>query len=252
MVDLKEKVVLITGGSRGIGAVTVGTVARAGAHVILHYGRSRERAESLADDIGRDRCHLIAADLESASAGVELWRAAVAWQGRVDVLVNNAGIYEPAGVDDDLAAWHRVWARALRVNLTAAADLCREAIRHYRTRGGGIIVNIASRAAFRGDDLEYMHYAASKAGLVALTRSIARGFAREGVLAYVVAPGFVKTEMADPFVRDHGEEAVVAEIPLGAMADPEDVANVVAFLASGAARHATGTTIDVNGASYVH
>lgn len=251
MLDLEEKVILVTGGSGGIGAAIVGAAARAGADVILHYGRSRERAESIADDIGRDRCHLIAADLESAPAAIELWRAAVAWKGRVDVLVNNAGILERAGIDDDVESWRRAWARSLAINLVATADLCREAIRHFREHGGGTIINIASRAAFRGDGPDYMHYAASKGGMVALTRSIARGFASENVLAYVVAPGFVKTEMAGAFLRRDGEDAITREIPLGEMAEPEDVANVVAFLASGLARHATGATIDINGASYV-
>ena len=251
MLELAEKVILVTGGSRGIGAAIVGAVARGGAHVILHYGRSRERAESIADDIGRDRCHLIAADLESGPAAIELWQAAVAWKGRVDVLVNNAGIFERAGIDDDVESWRRAWARTLGINLVAAADLCREAIRHFREHGGGTIINIASRAAFRGDGPDYMHYAASKGGMVALTRSIARGFGSENVLAYVVAPGFVKTEMAAAFLRRHDEDAITREIPLGEMAEPEDVANVVAFLASGLARHATGATIDINGASYV-
>ena len=156
-----------------------------------------------------------------------------------------------AGVDADFDTWAEVWARTLRVNLVAAAHLCREAVRHFRERGGGAIVNVASRAAFRGDAPDYTHYAASKAGMVALTRTIARGFGAENITAFVVAPGFVRTDMAEDYFRDHGEEAVVGEIPLGEMARPEDVANVVVFLASGLARHATGATIDVNGASYV-
>jgi len=171
--------------------------------------------------------------------------------GPLDVLVNNAGIMPPAAIEDDWATWHRAWEETLRVNLIAAADLSREAVKHFRTRGGGILINIASRAAFRGDTLEYMAYAASKAGLVALTRSIARGAGRDGVLAYAVAPGFVDTPMVKPFVDEYGRDAIVRDIPLGEMAPPHEVANVVAFLASGAARHATGTTIDINGASYV-
>jgi NAD(P)-dependent dehydrogenase (short-subunit alcohol dehydrogenase family) len=139
----------------------------------------------------------------------------------------------------------------LRVNLIAAADLCREAIPHFAERGGGIIVNVASRAAFRGDQPELMHYAASKAGLVALTRSIARGFGAHNITAYVVAPGFVLTEMAEQAIADYGPEFVRKDIALSDMTGPQDVANVVAFLASGLARHATGSVVDVNGASYV-
>jgi NAD(P)-dependent dehydrogenase (short-subunit alcohol dehydrogenase family) len=129
--------------------------------------------------------------------------------------------------------------------------MCREAIRHFRKRGGGIIVNIASRAAFRGDTSDYMNYAASKGGMVSLTRTIARGFASENILAYIIAPGFVFTKLNDEFFRNNGTEAATREIPLGEMAMPEDIAKVVVFLASGLARHATGTTIDINGASYV-
>ncbi len=251
MSDLDGKVVLVTGGSRGIGAACVRALAAAGASVVLHYGHNRAAAEAVAAGLPTDACLLVEGDLESASAPAAIWGDAVAWRGHVDVLVNNAGIFEAAGIDADPDAWRRAWQRTLTVNLVAPADLCREALGHFRTRGGGIIVNIASRAAFRGDTPDHMHYAASKGGLVALTRSIARGFAADNVLAYGVAPGFVRTDMAEDFVRVHGEPAVTDDIPLGEMATPDDVANIVAFLASGKARHATGTTIDINGASYV-
>jgi NAD(P)-dependent dehydrogenase (short-subunit alcohol dehydrogenase family) len=251
MFDLDGKVVLVTGGSRGIGAACVRVLAAAGASVVLHYGHNRAAAEAVAAGLATDPCLLVEGDLETGSAAAAIWRDAVAWRGHVDVLVNNAGIFEAAGIDADPDTWRRAWQRTLAVNLVAPADLCREALGHFRQQGGGIIVNIASRAAFRGDTPDHMHYAASKGGLVALTRSIARGFAADNVLAYGVAPGFVRTDMAEDFVRAHGETAVTDDIPLGEMASPDDVANVVAFLASGKARHATGTTIDINGASYV-
>lgn len=251
MIDLTDKVVLVTGGSRGIGAAIVRGLAAAGADVALHYASNAERARALADEIGGARCRLVHGDLADEAAPGRIWSEAVAWKGRIDALVNNAGVYLPAAFSDDFAHWAEIWARTLRVNLVAAAHLCREAVRHFRARGGGIIVNIASRAAFRGDAPDYSAYAASKGGMIALTRTIARGFAADGVLAYAVAPGFVGTEMAEAYFREHGSDAVVAEIPLGAVAPPEEIANVVVFLASGLARHATGATIDVNGASYV-
>lgn len=136
------------------------------------------------------------------------------------------------------------------MNLLALADLCREAILHYRTRGGGILINIASRAAFRGDDPDLMHYAASKGAVVALTKSIARGFGKEGILAYGVAPGWVETEMAADYIREHAAD-IARDIPIGSVAPPQDVANTVAFLAAGLAPHMTGATLDINGASYV-
>ena len=208
MIDLNGKVVLVTGGSRGIGAAIVRAITGAGGEVVLHYGRSRDRAEALADEVGAGRCRILAADLDDGAAVPGLWREAVAWKGRVDVLVNNAGIYLPAGVDADFDTWAEVWARTLRVNLVAAAHLCREAVRHFRERGGGAIVNVASRAAFRGDAPDYTHYAASKAGMVALTRTIARGFGAENITAFVVAPGFVRTDMAEDYFRDHGDYRV--------------------------------------------
>ena len=251
MIDLKGKVVLVTGGSRGIGAATVRTLGKAGADVILHYVRSPDEAEAIAESVGRSRCHVVSADLASLNAATALWDEAIAWRGQIDVLVNNAGIIQAASVDDELDIWASAWQQTLQVNLVAVADLCREAIRHFQTRNGGTIINIASRAAFRGDAPEYMHYAASKGGVIALTRSIARGFASDNILAYAVAPGFVRTDMIDSFIQDYGEASLTRDIPMGKIAPPEDVANVVAFLASGLAPHATGTTIDINGASYV-
>ena len=251
MIDLSGKVIFITGGSSGIGTVTVQTLVKAGAKVILHYANNLEKAQAVSESLENNQIHLLQADLSIENAAVKLWRDALSFTGNIDVLINNAGIMPSARIEDKLDIWNTAWKNTLQVNLIAVADLCREAIPHFKTRNGGIIINIASRAAFRGDTPEYMHYAASKGGVVALTRSIARGFGNDGVLAYAVAPGFVRTEMAEKFIQDYGEDFVTRDIPLGKIAPPEDVANVIAFLASGLAPHATGTTIDINGASYV-
>ena len=248
--DLKQKVVLLTGASGGIGAACARAVVRAGGRVVLHDIKAEGRAGDLARELGAS-CKLVASDLADPTRVPALWTEAEAWAGRIDVLVNNAGIYEPADVGDDFAAWDSSWRRTLAINLLAPAHLCREAIRSFRGSGGGIIVNIASRAAFRGDDPDYMHYAASKAGIVAMTRTIARGYGRDNITAFAVAPGFVRTDLNAAFFKEHGVEAAARDIPLGEVAEPEDIANVVTFLASGLARHATGTTIDINGASYV-
>jgi NAD(P)-dependent dehydrogenase (short-subunit alcohol dehydrogenase family) len=249
MIELSGKTVLVTGGSRGIGACAVRSLRRAGAEVVIHYARATEAAEALAAEVGADHCHLVQADLAADDGATALWREALAWHERIDVLVNNAGIYTVAPLDADLETWHRTWRETLQVNLMAAADLCREAIGHWRAKGrgggGGILVNVASRAAFRGDAPDQSHYAASKGGLVALTRTLARAHAADKVLAYVVAPGFVRTEMAEKFVAEHGEEAAAWDIPMGEIAAPEDVGNIIAFLASGLAPHTTGATIDI-------
>jgi len=251
VLDLGRKVVLVTGALGGIGAACARAVVRAGGRVVLHDIRSGGRTTDLVQELGEASCHFVAADLSQADAAPSLWAQARAWQGRVDVLVNNAGIYEPADVGDDFTTWERSWQRTLAINLLAPAHLCREAIRDFRTTGGGIIINIASRAAFRGDDPDYMHYAASKAGIVAMTRTIARGFGREKITAFAIAPGFVRTDLNAAFFNKYGVETAARDIPLGEVAEPEDIANTVIFLASGLARHATGTTIDINGASYV-
>lgn len=251
MIDLGNKVVLVTGGGGGIGAAIVRKAVQLHADVVLHDVRIGGNAAAIQKELGADRVHLVEGDLAEIGAAQRIWSAAEAWKGRVDVLVNNAGIYESASVDSDFDAWSHSWTRTLQVNLVAPGDFCREAIRHFRGRGGGIIINLASRAAFRGDDADYMHYAASKGGVVAMTRTIARHFGRAGITAFAIAPGFVRTSLNQDFFDKFGVEAAAKDIPLGAIAEPEDVANTVAFLASGLARHATGTTIDINGASYV-
>ncbi|HEY6057697.1 MAG TPA: SDR family oxidoreductase, partial [Candidatus Limnocylindrales bacterium] len=162
------------------------------------------------------------------------------------------GIYPPAELDSTLQDWIDVWNLSLHVNLIAPAILCRAAVATFAgQREGGIIINIASRAAFRGEDPPYWHYAAAKAGMVAMTRTIARQNGRQGVTAFAVAPGYVDTSFNQRFADEVGVEVAARDTGLGEVAQPQDVANVIAFLASGLARHATGTTIDVNGASYV-
>jgi len=251
MAELSGKIILITGASRGIGAVAFEQAIAAGADVILHYGKSHDDAARLAEAAGRERCLALSADLAEPVDVARLWREALAWKGHIDVLVNNAAIYEQADVDWDLDAWRTAGARTLQINLQAPADLCRAAIRHYRARGGGIIVNVTSRGAYRGEQAKFGHYAASKGALGSLTRTIARAFAKDGVLAYCVSPGWTATEMALQGAPPEVLEAAKLEIPLGELTPPEDVAEIITFLSSGRARHATGITVDVTGGSYM-
>lgn len=231
--------ILVTGSTRGIGAAVVEALAERGARVLGH-GRSAGETT-------------LAADLASPGAGARLWEEALSrLDGRIDVLVNNAGIFEPAAIDLADDAWDAAWDRTLQVNLRAAADLSRLAVRHFLERPeGGRIVNVASRAAYRGDSPAHWHYAASKAGMVAMTKSIARGFAARGVLAFAVCPGFTLTGMADDYLASRGGPGLLADIPLGRVADPGEVAAAVAFLALEAPASMTGAVLDINGASYV-
>ena len=180
-----------------------------------------------------------------------MWAGSCALASPIDVLVNNAGVFEPAPVEAGADEWRAAWERVMQINLFAPAELCRAAILDFRTRGGGRIVNISSRAAHRGDAPDQMPYAASKGALVALTKTIARGYAGDGVLAFGIAPGFTQTEMATESLDAAGMARTVAEIPLGALADADEIGALTAFLCSDAARHLTGATLDVNGASYV-
>lgn len=231
--------ILVTGSTRGIGAAISDVLSSRGVRVIGH-GRTP------AGDV-------LAEDLEAPGAGGRLWdRALERLDGRIDVLVNNAGVFEAAGVDLLDADWEAAWARTLQINLRAAADLSRLAVRHFLDQpGGGRIVNVASRAAYRGDSPAHWHYAASKAGMVAMTKSIARGFADRGILAFAVCPGFTMTGMADDYLASRGGEKLLADIPLGRVADPGEVAAAVAFLALEAPASMTGAVLDINGASYV-
>lgn len=231
--------ILITGASRGIGAATYTLLEARGAKVAGHSSRGSDK--------------LIAGDLAEASAPRRIWEAALArLDGRIDVLVNNAGIYESVADNADDEEWHAQWARTLTINLQGAADLCRLAVGHFRERDeGGRIINVASRAAFRGDSAQHWHYAASKAGMVGMTRSIARGYAAQGVLAFAVAPGFTVSEMTEEYLQGRGGAQIIAEIPLGRVASTDEVAEVIRWLAMEAPPSATGSVIDVNGASYV-
>ncbi|MGD8413231.1 MAG: SDR family oxidoreductase [Candidatus Latescibacterota bacterium] len=249
-VDLSGMKVLVTGASRGIGRAIAREMTRSGAAVGANYNRDRAAAESLAEGAG-GQVKLLQADLSDASACADLFRRAVDVLGGVDVLVNNAGIAVSSPLDEPVESCTEAWNRTLAVNLVAAGILSREAILHFRQSGGGRIIHIASRAAFRGDTPDYLAYAASKGGMVALSRSIARGCGRDGVKSFVIAPGFTRTEMAQDFIDQYGEELAMKDVALDRLTEPQDIAPLAVFLASGLADHATGTSIDVNAGSYV-
>jgi NAD(P)-dependent dehydrogenase (short-subunit alcohol dehydrogenase family) len=250
MIDLRGQSVLVTGASRGIGAAIAETLAACGARVGVHYARGAAAAEALAARIGGG-ARAFRADLADPSAPAALWDEARDAFGGLDGLVNNAGIALASPLSAAEADWLADWERTMAVNLTASGLLCRRALADFAAGGGGRIVTIASRAAFRGDQPDYIAYAVSKAGLLALSRSIARGFGRQGVRAFVVAPGFTRTDMASAFIDQYGEDYAMNDIALERLTEPRDVAPVVAFLLSGLADHATGTSIDVNAGSYV-
>ena len=248
----KGKVVLVTGATRGIGGAIAKQLLAEGAKVVVHYNASEGTRDALLKEFGADHVLAVQADLNTNEGVDGLWNQAAAWQGKLDGIVNNAAVMLSTDVDAPLEDWRRDWQTTMQVNTTALADLSRHAILHFSENKGGAIVNIASRAGFRGDLADSMHYAASKGAVVAFTRSIAKGFAKKGIFAYTLAPGWVATERVMPKLTAPGNEFLLDEVPMGEAAPPEEVANIVAFLLAGNAEHATGATFDINGASYFH
>ncbi|WP_298852208.1 SDR family NAD(P)-dependent oxidoreductase [uncultured Ruegeria sp.] len=246
--DLIGKTVLLTGATGSIGQAIARELAATGARVLLHYHSNATCAEALVAEIGQGAAAL-PGDLSDAQGPSALWEAAEAKAGRIDVLINNAGVLTASSVDDPLEVWHDAWHRDLQLNLMVAADLSRSAIRHFRAHGGGRIINMASRAGQGGYRAEAMSYGASKAALINLTQSIARGFAAQGITAMAVAPGWVRTEMSEDYIRTHGEAAALSGVPLGKMAEPAELAELVAFLLRPSQASLTGAVLDVNGAS---
>ncbi|MGB3777381.1 MAG: SDR family oxidoreductase [Tunicatimonas sp.] len=250
-IDLSDQKVLVTGASRGIGRAIAEQLAASGAQVAVHYHRNADAAQQVADRCGPGAT-LFQADLSSSRKTIRLFEEVTARLGRITALVNNAGISIGTAVDDDDATFSDSWSRTMLVNLHATGLLCKKAINHFCDGNGGRIINIASRAAFRGDTADYLAYAASKGGVVSLTRSIARAYGKQHIKAFVVAPGFVRTDMAEDFIRKYGEDFVLNDLALSDLTQPHDIAPTVAFLISGLADHSTGCTIDINGGSYVH
>jgi NAD(P)-dependent dehydrogenase (short-subunit alcohol dehydrogenase family) len=232
--------ILVTGSSRGIGRAIAEALRARGARVIGH--------SSLAED-----ADTIAADFTHPPAPQVLWEQALERAGgRIDVLVNNAGVFAANPLDASDIAWLDAWEDTLRINLSAAAQLSRFAVRHWLESGtGGRLVHIASRAGHRGDSPEHWHYAASKGGMLAMHKTIARAYAKNGILSFAIAPGFTETGMAEDYLASRGGEALLADIPLGRVATPEEIATMAAFCALDAPPSMTGAVLDANGASYV-
>jgi NAD(P)-dependent dehydrogenase (short-subunit alcohol dehydrogenase family) len=248
-IELSGKVALITGAARGIGRETAVRMAAAGARVAVNYSRSETAAHALVSELGEDRALAVQADIADPAAVARMIDAVVGTFGRLDILVNNAAVFDLNRFEgDDYEAWQRGWKNTFEVNVFGAANAAYLAMRVMREQGGGKIINVASRAAFRGET-EFADYGASKAALVNLTRSIARACAKDNIVASCVAPGFIDTEMArESLERDYDE--IVAQIPLRRVGTVDDVAAVILFLASPMADYLNGATIDVNGGSW--
>jgi len=248
--DLNGKVALVTGASRGIGRETAIRMAGAGAQVAVNYHRSEAEALDVVREIGENAMP-IHADVSDPADTEAMANAVIERFGRIDILVNNAATYAMNTFEGaDYAAWQRGWHRTFALNIFGAANAAFLAMRSMRQNGGGKIINIASRAAFRGET-EFADYAASKAALVNFTRCIARACAKDNIVASCVAPGFIETEMARSELEAHGDD-IISQIPLRRVGSVADVASVILFLASPMADYLNGVTIDVHGGSWFH
>ena len=249
--DFSGKTVLVTGASRGIGRAIARQFAGRGARVAVHYRAGRESAEQTLAEMPGGPHLLVQADVGDADAVERMVDAAATGLGRLDVLVNNAGIYDahpPA--DCTYAHWQASWRRTLATNLLGAANAAWCAARHMIRQGGGRIVNVSSRGAFRGEP-EAPAYGASKAGMNAMSQSLALALAPHSIFVGTVAPGFVTTDRVAHRLNGTEGEHIRGQSPLGRVATPDEVAYAVAFLASDGAEFTTGTIVDVNGASYL-
>jgi len=236
--------ILVTGASRGIGRAIADRLHRSGHRVVGHASQPSDK------DCGHP---MIAADFSDFRGPGMLWADTLdLLGGRVDALINNAGIFVPNPIARGDAEWLAGWDETMTINLTAAAQLCRLAVRQFQDQdGGGRIVNIASRAAYRGDSPDHWHYAASKGGMVAMTKSIARAYAAGGIYAFAICPGFTMTGMAEDYLESRGGDKLLADIPLGRVAMPDEIASMAAYCALHAPPSMTGAVLDANGASYV-
>lgn len=242
---------LVTGASRGIGAAIARTLAGAGFRVAVHYNRSEDAAQRVHGELPGSGHVLLRAAIENASEVEQLVQRAVDAFGGLDVLINNAGVFEhhPIG-GTGYREWQEIWRTTIGTNLIASANLSYCAARHMMTRGGGRIVNISSRGAFRGEP-DAPAYGASKAGMNALGQSLAQALAPYNVLVFTIAPGWVDTDMATATLNSPAGEAVKAQSPMRRVGTPEEIARIALFCAQDAPAYMTAAILDANGASYL-
>jgi NAD(P)-dependent dehydrogenase (short-subunit alcohol dehydrogenase family) len=246
-----DRAVLVTGGSRGIGLAIVRAFAELGDRVAVHHRDSAVRAAEIVAGLPGGGHTAVQADLHDPEAVRRAVDRAAATLGGLDVLINNAGIYiEHQIAEVSYQQWQQAWRDIVGVNLTGAANVTWCAVQHMIAGGGGRIINVSSRGAFRGEP-RHPAYGASKAGLNALGQSLARDLAPYGIAVSGVAPGYVETDMAAAYLAGPHGDALRAQSPFGRVAQPAEIAAAVVYLASAEAEWASGAILDLNGASYL-
>ena len=250
---LTGRTVLVTGASRGIGAETTRILGEHGATVIAHYGGFSQGVDEAVANIAPERRTIISADMSEPGAARRLWSEATSARSRIDVVVVNAATMPTTAFEGSDEDWDNGWQQALQVNVLEPASLIREAVAHFLEHGGGTVITLSSWAAQRGSAISSLAaYAVSKAAVANLTQTVARNYARDGIIAHIVAPGIVHTRLSEASAAARGGiEGINAALAMGEMVPPCEVAVLIAFLATGTCRHLTGATIDLNGASNI-
>ena len=249
--DFTGKHVLITGGSRGIGKAVAKAFAAAGAQVAINYRNNHQAADTTLKELQGKGHIALQADMANPEDVRQMVEHTVATFGKLDILINNAGVHHFHPIDEvDYEKWQKEWRYTLDVNLIGAANAIYCAAQHMIRQGGGRIVNVSSRGAFRGEP-DQPAYGASKAGMNAMCQSLAQKLAPHGIFIGVVAPGFVETDMAAEILSGPKGEGIRQQSPLGRVALPEEVARGVLFLAAEGTEFMTGAILDINGASYL-
>lgn len=250
-IDLSSRKIFITGAGKGIGLALVRHLVESGAQVWAHYRSFSPELHELSQNF--KTLHLVQGDLSNPKDAEQVFIEVCSQAGTLTGVVWNAGIFKGCDITESSESWMKVWHQTMDINLHAVGQLTQLALQHFIAHGGGgQMIFVASRAAFRGETADYLAYAASKGALVSLGKSVARSFGKQGVTSFVLAPGFTRTQMAESFIQEAGEEKVLSEIGLTTLTTPEDIAPLVTLILSGLMNHASGTTLDFNAASYMH
>jgi 3-oxoacyl-[acyl-carrier protein] reductase len=250
-ISFNQKVVLVTGASRGIGKATAQLFADSGARVIINYHKNRSAAENTLASLPGAGHMIYLADLAILSDLSCMIKDIIKVYGRIDILVNNAGIFEEldmTGISFD--EFRDYWEQTIKVNLTGPALLSNLVAREMIQTGGGRIVNVTSRGAFRGEPNAWA-YGASKAGLNSAGQSMAKALAKHKIYVYTIAPGFVETDMVASHLSHEKREEIKSQSPMNRIAQPEEIAKAIMMLASEGTEYMTGCILDMNGASYL-
>ncbi|MCM4156833.1 SDR family oxidoreductase [Gramella sp. AN32] len=248
--DLKGKTILLTGASDGIGKGLAQFLIEMGASLAVHYNRSKASAEGLAKKCAHGS-KIFQADLEKEKDVFRLFSEVTEEFEKLDAIILNAGVFLKHSTNNTTEDWLKTWKKTMDINLNSVGILTKLGIDHFRENNGGRFIYIGSRAVFRGETEEYLAYAASKGGLTSLARSVARSFGKDNIKSFIVSPGFTRTQMAEQFIAQYGEERILNEIALNELTQPKDLAPIIGLMCSGLMDHATGATIDINAGSHI-